>query len=844
MKIPIKLLSQFIDLNCGIDKIIDILPKIGFEVESVSYGNRFIITQILDIKVHEKSDKLKICKVVHNIKNDSIDNIQNTLEIVCGADNTKVGLKTVLALEGAIIPNNQMEIKHTQIAGVKSYGMLCSEKELGISDIESGIIELNDNSELGKPFFDDIIDINITPNRGDCLGIIGIARELAAKNLGSLKDLTNIDFQNFNNTQNNKNALIINRIDGSKAVALIKITDIPSDRKTPKIIKEFLLNSGIALTNEPIVNIINYVTLIFNQPMHAYDTKKVYGNDITFKIYKNEYKEEIKDNIFKALNGEDYIVEENDIIVLDGKNNIIALGGIIGSDSTKCDDTTDSVILESAHFSHINIANTSRRLSINSDAKYRFERGIDISMNVYALKFCTNLLIQNFGCKIECMTYSFDEKIISKEKYLGYQAHIINIGINEITKSNVIFSDPYIQFNKIINNIDVKRVCEFLGYQIRFYEIYNILVSLGFYIFKDVSRRQIITHDIKELDNFSVIVPFWRNDVDSFMDIIEEIARINGYENIPISPPNFVISEIIDDFKFNTKKNIRSLLLSLGLKEILNLSFISSKKEFIENTPQFMIKNPINKNFDIMRPSLLFGLLDVINHNMKYQNKDLALFEYGPIYKDIKEKGTNSVAGIFHGNIINRNIHEDIKKADFFYLKKIVENILTTLYIDSYKISTCQLPKYFHPNIGASISLGKTIIGYFGELHPKINNNKSMFFEIFLDYLPKRTAKKFSMHFSRYPLVKRDFAFIFDKQPIYQELKSTILSLNKKNNNIIREIILFDIYKMDNKSSIAFELSLQSDTHTLSSEEIEEISNSVIYIITKNFSGILRKDYV
>lgn len=834
MKIPIKLLSQFIDLNCDIREILDTLPKIGFEIESVIYGDKFVIAQITGIKKHENSDKLKICEVYYF---DSNSNIEKRLEVICGANNVRLDLKTVLALEGAIIPYNKLEIKHCKIAGIKSYGMLCSAKELCISSEDSGIIELDCSSTVGESFFDNVIEISVTPNRGDCLGIIGIARELSAKGLGVLKifDKINSNYQNSDQNSNSSNSnIIFDRVDGSLAGSFIKIKGLSINRKTPKIIEEFLLNSGISTTNNPIINIANYVTLIFNQPMHAYDATKVCGNKIIFTTYKNNAN--IKTPRFKALNKEEYLIEENDIIVLDGENNIIALAGIIGSDSTKCDEKTDSIILESAHFNHISIANTGRRLSIKSDARYRFERGIDISMNVYALKFCAHLLVQNFGGEILDIVYSLNEKIMSQYDYVNSTYHINN--------KNDSFFTSCTQFNKIINNIHVKQIEEFLGYKISFYEIYNILVSLGFYIFKDVSRGQIAKPNEHTIESFSVTVPFWRNDIDSFMDIIEEIARINGYDKIPMSPPNFVTSNLIQDFEFETKRKVRSLLINFGLQEVLNWSFICSEVSFVEKNDDFIIANPVNKNFDLMRPTILFGLLNCIKHNAGYQNKDLALFEYGPVYRNFKEKGINCVAGIFSGNIISRNIYEPTKTADFFYVKSIVENILKALHFESYTITTSELPKYFHPKRSATIMIGKKIVGYLGELHPKINKNKSVFFEIFLDYLPKIKAKKFNMNFSRYPFVKRDFAFIFDIQPVYQELKSAILSLNKTNKNIIKSIDLFDRYKIDNKISIAFELELQSELHTLSNEEIEKVSNNIIELVKKNFQGILRKDYV
>jgi phenylalanyl-tRNA synthetase beta chain len=804
MKFTLSWLKEYLDTNATIEEIFETLNKIGLEVESIENKSKelevFKSVFVEDCIPHPDSDHLRVCKV--KTRGGDI------LQVVCGASNAKKGMKAILAPVGSVIPNNEMKIKKSKIRGIESCGMLCSAKELNLGNDATGIIELDENIELGKSIAeiydlnDPLFDISITPNKGDCLGVYGIARDLAAAGLGQLKELyvpkiaTKIKSPIKLNLQDND----------CKCFGFRYIKEV-KNCESPEWLKKRLMSIGLT-PKSALVDISNYVMFCINKPIHCYDAKKIDGDIVIRKAKKGEK--------FLALDDKEYMLDEAMTVIAD-KKKILCLGGIIGGINSASSLETNEILLESALFDAINIAKTARKLAINSDAKFRFERGIDSLDVEKSLDIACRLIMDICG---------------------GETSEIIKVD-NRKAKINF---DRELDFN-------FSKTKKVLGFEVPRTDVLRILNNLGFKV----------KEDSKNLDVLHLVIPGWRNDVGIQEDIIDEIIRMYGYDRLPaVAVENKKLKEseqnILNKDFYRKLWQAKVLLASSGMDEIVSFSFMREDiaKEFALINDKMRLQNPITVDLAYMRPSIIPNLMNIIKKNNDRGYNNLCLFEEGRIFLNSEPEGQKSViAGVRYGKTSEKDVYNSSRDYDIFDVKKDILNCLQIFGIseDAVKI-TKNAPDYYHPNKSGSIMLGKVYLGCFGEIHPQKNElfelkNRINAFELFLDAIPQKISKK-DVAKKRFKVndlqvSNRDFAFIVDKKIAVGEILDMV---KKVQSEIIKNIHLFDIYEgegmEEGKKSIAFSIKIQPNEKTLTSKEIDAISQKVIDGVVNGFGGVLR----
>lgn len=835
MKFTLSWLKQFLETSASVTEIAEALTAIGLEVEEVidkaAELQKFEVAYITNAKPHPSADKLKLCDV---------ETKSGMLQIVCGASNARAGIKVVLANIGVEIPNGKFKIKESVIRGEKSCGMLCSEEELLLAGESQGIMELSEDAVVGEPFTkyygldDPIFLINITPNRGDALGVYGIARDLAAKGIGALKEL---EIPEIKSTFTSKMKL---NVQDKEACPLFTFREIRNlkNKPSPDWLQKLLKNVGVK-TISSLVDVTNYISYSFGQPMHAYDADKIRGGitvtrhckdrqlsslgltagsneitsavncsmDPTVKPRDDTRPRYDKDDVvnFHALNGKEYLLTENDLVIKD-ESVIHGLAGVIGGADSSCLDSTTNIILEAACFNAKIVAASGRRFQIDTDARYRNERNIDRNFTENALDIATNLILSICGN--------------------GEVSEVVKVGEKESKKTPLDFSACYLE--KII------------GIKLNIKEIETILNKLGF-----------IT-DVKG-EIIKVIAPSWRHDITILEDIAEEIARIYGYDKIE----SIKLPELDqDNNKLREHKRISSfkrILASKGYDEVVTNSFMNSEdaKLFAEVKEELFLLNPISIEDNYMRPTILPNLLNIVSKNLARSIKDMAFFEVGPSFIDLSTEATYLTA-IITGSYNNKNPHSLRRSYDVFDLKGDLELVAdyAGLSTDKCIVTSNLAPSYYHPTRSANLALGKNLFGSFGQIHPKIlkhyDINQEIFaFELNITNLPLSKAKfgkRDELTVSDFQANFRDYAFIVDQDQAGGEIISYINNFNKK---LVKSVILFDIYSGDKlpegKKSIAIKIELQADDRTLSDTDLNLFSKDLIAAILQKFQGTLRE---
>jgi len=770
-------------------QIINKLNSIGLEVEKVepikNELSDFIVAKIIKANKHPNADRLKLCEV-------EIDG-NKSVNVVCGAPNAKDGLLTIYAPPGSVIPKSGMKLEVSKIRGETSYGMLCSEAELKLSDESEGIIELNSkfNSKIGKPYFNNsdknnVIELSVTPNRPDCLGVRGIARDLAACDYGDLKDYKKIKFNkkikhNLKvKIEKDKNQACY--IFGSCIIRNIKNIESPG----------WLKNRILALGLRPIsavVDITNYVMFDLNRPLHAYDLNKIKNKIIVRNSKKGES--------FKALDNNSYTLDENMCVIADDEGPL-GLGGIIGGTRSGTEINSENILLESAYFDPELTRKTAKKLDINSDAKFRFERGIDPNSVQLGLEAAAELITSICGGEAS------------------------KLDIQQIRK-----------FKSLEFNFDPNLVSKIVGIKVKSNQIFKILTKLGFKLKKKGKK-------------FVVKVPTWRPDIFAEIDLVEEVIRIIGLENIKsIEPEKKRIKPTLNFYQKHFHLAQRSIA-SKGYFETVTWSFTDENlnNSFKEDLDTIKIVNPISSDLNVLRNSLFPNLIFYMKKNSKRGFDNHSLFEIGPVFTGKKPGEQITVVCGLKTQI---NSEGKLEQLDVFEIKKDLIQTLTELGIDKneYKIQD-KTPSYYHPGISGSVFSKKynLLLGYFGELHPKIVK-KSFGFEIFLENIVEyksRTKKvKESLNFSDYQKSDRDFAFIVDKNLRAQNLLEVISSVDK---SLIKEVNIFDVYEGENipsgKKSIALTVTIQSDHKTLNENDLTDISKKIINSVEDKIDAKLR----
>lgn len=800
MKFTLEWLKEFLNTNASLEKILEALNNIGLEVEDcvekakdLELFNCVLVEECIN---HPDSDHLHICNVRYSKEKEPIT-------IICGAPNVKSGLKTILAPVGAILPGN-FEIKKSKIRGIESNGMLCSLKELGLGAEHDGIIELDPTCEIGTNIADIlginavVIDIAITPNRGDCLSVYGIARDLAAKGLGKLKDLENIKIK----TKFESGKQLFIEDSNCHKFSFRTIRNV-QNCVSPEWLQKKLLAVDINPKNA-LIDITNYVMFTLGQPLHCYDCNKINGN---LKIKYAKENEEFVDLFDKK-----YKLNGNESLICDEKQ-ILCLGGVIGGKCSGTEMTTNEIILESACFNAINTAKTGRLLNINSDAKYRFERGIDFNMIDVALNYATDLILEICGGESSDLITQYDTE---------YQKTVNNK-----------------TFELAINKIE-----KVIGLKIPEQKIIEILEKLGYRI---EARKEFLV----------LKVPSWKNNILVKEDIIDDVIRIYGYENLLDTDfiDNKVFEKIGNEFTKTLKDKlykIRKKLVINSLNELVTYAFVKQEESnlFAKDNSSLTVVNPIISELAYMRQSLIPNLLNTIKKNNNRGIENIGIFEIGRVFHSNEPKDENLLlCGLRYGKNKEKDIFEKERNFDIYDVKKDLFDSLDILGINADKLLiTKNVPEYYHPNRAGCLAMGKIVLGYFGELHPNITKyfdvKKVNAFELFIDNIPEKSIlnKDNLQTFSTNDLqiVKRDLAFIIDKDLEIGNILRDVYNVNK---DLITNVRLFDVYsdeKMHGKKSIAFNFTLQPKDKTLTKEEIDFIMNSIISVIGKKYNGELR----
>ncbi len=799
MIITLPWLKKHLNTKANEAEIIDKLTNIGLEVEGIKENsgqlNVFKIAKIIKVEKHPNADKLKVCDV-------QIDEKEN-LKVVCGASNAREGLITIYAPPGAIIPKTKFQLKIAKIRGVESRGMLCSESELNLSDESEGIIELkNKDNEIGKSYFknnsENAIDISITPNRADCLGVRGIARDLSSSGIGKLIPIKKKKFKQ-SEKHAIKTSITKDKYQGCMSFGSCYIKDI-TNKESP----EWLKNKLIALGLKPIsavVDITNYVMFDLNRPLHAYDADKI---DREIIVRDSKEGEE-----FEALDNKKYKLKKGMCVISD-KSGVLGLGGIIGGTKTSTELETKNILLESAYFFPTSIRKTARDLSINTDAKYRFERGIDPNSIIEGLEIATELIV----------------------RICGGQA------------SKFFISGKNSQKNKIIK-FEIDKFENLIGIPISINEAQKILLSLGFKCKKGKKDLKVET-------------PSWRPDITQDVDLIEELIRIKGFNNIKLKEPERKRDHETLNFKQKLFHLSQRSLASKGYLETVTWSFTDSKidKQFSKGEKEIPILNPISSDLNVLRRSIFSNLAIHLKKNQDRGYVDLSLFEVGPTFFG-KNPGEQQivVGALKSGKISRKSWIEKERVVDVFDIKSDALNTLIELGVPEQNLFVSDNTKQcYHPGRSGSITLKSEKgpqLAYFGEIHPaiikKIDYKESNIYglEIFLKNIPEPNKKirltKKSFQASDYQKSERDFAFVIDKSFKEGLLEKLIKQVDE---NIIFKVVTFDIFEGENipkdKKSVAINVTLQSLDKTLSEKDLDQVSQKIIETVKEKTGATIR----
>ncbi|MBN2570701.1 MAG: phenylalanine--tRNA ligase subunit beta [Ignavibacteriales bacterium] len=799
MKISLNWLNDYIDLSgTTIAEISDKLTSAGLEIEEIidqrKIFNNIVVGYVKEKQMHPNADKLTLCKVSDG---------QNVFNVICGAPNVDTGQKIPFAKIGATIPENNFKIAKVKIRGEVSEGMICSERELGISDNHDGIMVLSERAEVGKNLSDElglndvILDINVTPNRSDALSHIGVARDLSAIFNKQLK----IPEIKFTESDNNINKLasveILNYIDCPRYFAKV-VTDVRIN-ESPEWLKKKLLNVGLRPINN-IVDITNFVLYETGQPLHAFDLDLLANKKI---IVRNE-KEKVK---FTTLDDKEREITSTDLMICDGKCSV-AVAGVMGGKNSEVTINTKNILIESAYFNPSAIRKTSKRLGLSTDASYRFERGVDPSIAPYAANRAAQLMRELTG------------GTIAKDSIDIYPKKIIPRKVS-------------LRFN---------RITRILGFEIPKESIQQILKNLQFNIFKNVNSQ------------IEVEVPTFRPDIEREIDLIEEVARIYGYDKIPpVNKISITLEERVYQNTFDDK--LRDIMVSLGFFEIVSNSL---QKEETANKfgTAINVLNPKSYEMASVRTSLIPGMLITIKKNLNVQEKNLRFFEIGQIFNRIKDgklidfsdfiEESKLLIGIT-GKAVESEWYEKDRQFDFYDLKESVEQTLEFFFTNIkciekfYKDGNDLFEYYFEKEFnGKKIGIGgkikKEILDYFD-----ITQDVYVF-DFNLDILKQieLPIKKYQ-ELLKYPKVIRDFAIIIDKKTDNSDVMKFIL---KNSLNVLKNIKLFDIFESESLGkdvkSLAFQLEFWNSEKTLTEEEVDKYFWDMIEKTKNKFNAKLR----
>ncbi|MBV9741616.1 MAG: phenylalanine--tRNA ligase subunit beta [Hyphomicrobiales bacterium] len=805
MKLTLSWLKDHLDTEAPLDEIVAVLTRIGLEVEAVedkaSALKAFTIARVIEAKPHPNADRLRVCVVDTGVG--------DPVQVVCGAPNARTGMMGVFSPPGSYIPGKKITLGKGVIRGVESNGMLVSEAELEISDDHDGIIDLPQDAPLGAPFApyagldDAVIEINLTPNRPDAASIHGIARDLAAAGVGRLKEAPiapvaagfpcpmPVHLQFSGTDAKLCPAFALRLVRGVKC------------GPSPAFIQRRLSAIGLRPINA-LVDITNYITFDRGRPLHVFDAKKVKGALTVRRARKGEK--------LLALDGKTYTFDESMVVIAD-EQGVESIGGIMGGEASGCDEGTTDVLIESALWDPLNIAETGRKLGINTDARYRFERGVDPAFTLPGLELATRMVLDICG---------------------GEASQIMLGGAIPDHRRSIDFP---LSETKRLTGLEIDDIAAL-----------TTLSRLGFR-FSSEDRHA------------TVIPPSWRPDIEGKADLVEEITRIRGLDRVPSTPFPRLEAAVLKPVLTLAQKRVslaRRVLAARGMIEAVTWSFIGKEeaKHFGGGAPELALANPIAAELSDMRPSLLPGLLRAAQKNADRGRGDIALFEVGQVFHSDEPEGQSMRAsgarrGLAGSTGIGRHWSGSAPlaafdaKADAFALLEMLAVPLGGVQV------VPGGPSWFHPGRSARLQFGpKLQLGAFGELHPRTLElldvkGPVVGFEITLDLLPapksKGTRARAKLALSELQPVRRDFAFLVEKTAAAGDIVKTVQNTDR---TLIADVVVFDVYEgagLDpEKKSLAFEVTLQPLEKTLTDAEIDAVSRKIVTEVSRRHGATLR----
>ncbi len=807
MKFTLSWLKEHLETNAGLDDIVAAMVSVGLEVEVVENPAErlaaFSIGEVLEANKHPDADKLKVCRVATK---------DGEMQIVCGAPNARAGIKIAYAPVGAYVSGIDLTLKKAKIRGVESFGMMCSAREMELGDDHNGIIEAPAEAAIGDPIAqwlgvnDPVIDFEVTPNRPDTNGVNGVARDLAAAGLGKLTTPQPQPVKGGAPCSQKIGLRFSEETQGACPAFAGRLIEGVKNGPSPQWLQDKLRAIGLRPINT-LVDVTNYMSYDRARPLHVYDAGKLNG-EIQARLGE-------RGESFLALDGKEYSVDETMTVIADD-NGVLGLGGVMGGESTGCTAETTSVFIECACFDPLRTAKTGRKTGINSDARYRFERGVDPAFVLPGLEMATQLVIDMCGGEPSEVELAGD---------IPQTDHVVLFPPSEVLRLTGMEASP--------------EDCE------------RILTALGFNVAKS--------------DPWQVGAPSWRPDIGGKADLVEEIARIIGFDHLPtqmlpqraaVEMPKLTLSQ-------DRRRLARRALAAHGLLEVVTWSFMDMRAAALfcpqtENdgedwlkTQGLLLANPISSDLAAMRPSILPNLAAALQRNADHGRNDLALFEVAPIYKgDAPDEQASVAAGARRSNP-PRHWQGAETTADAFVVKA---DALVALDAAGAPLASLQAsadaPSWYHPGRSGVLRLGPKVLAHFGELHPGVLKAMDIDgpvhgFEVFLDAIPtpkkKPTKTRPALNASELLALTRDFAFVVDEDVAAAVLIKAVQGAEKK---LITGVRLFDVYRGkgvdEGKKSLAVEVTIQPQDKTLTDEEIEAIAARIVAQATKATGGILR----
>ncbi len=800
MKFTLSWLKTHLDTEADARTIGDALTSIGLEVEGITdHAARlapFTVAYVVEAKQHPNADKLRVCLV---------DTGHEKIQVVCGAPNARTGMKGVFAASGTTIPGTGLHLKKSLIRGEESNGMLCSEREMGLSDEHDGIIELPEDAPLGRPFAtvmgldDPIFELSVTPNRADCLGVGGIARDLAAKGLGRLKTPAPAAVAGrFKSPLGVRLEFLKGKEDACPLFVGRYIRGVKNG-PSPKWLQDRLRSVGLRPISV-LVDVTNFLTLDLNRPVHVFDADRVKGDHLWLRLGCGGQS-------YAALNGKSYTLDD-EMTAIGDDTGVLSLAGLMGGVTSGCQEDTSNVFVEIALFDPKRTAATGRKLMVESDARYRFERGVDPAFAHAGMEVATRLILDLCG---------------------GVPSEPVVAGAEPAWRRAIPFRHSRLQ---MLGGLDLPET-----------EARGILGSLGFEVEGTGEQQRIIP-------------PSWRGDVEGEADIVEEVLRIKGLDAVPAISLRRATPEPRPAFDAQQKRVrlARRALAARGLNEAVTWSFMPGEraKPFGGVPGSLRLANPISADLDVMRPSILPNLLAAAARNAARGQKAVALFEIGPQYRDDTPAGQRMVAtGIRAGGALPRHWQGKARGADAFDAKADALGAIAALGGPSASLqASADAPAWYHPGRSGCLKLGATMVAAFGEIHPAVLGQFDLeapvaAFELFLDALPATKERvgraKPPLKASEFQAVERDFAFILDQSV---GADAVVKAARGAERALITDVQVFDLYEGQGldvgKKSLAISVRLEPFDRTLTDAEIEAVAKKVVQAVEKASGGRLR----